>query len=150
MGIFNQPKTSNIEANEEISEIRRTVISLNSVVDGSIKNDGNIDILGIISGDVESSDGVVEVYSTGTVSGNIIASGDVTIAGIVKGIIKSKGKVTIKETSAVSGDIMCAALSIEPSAKYGGHCVVNSTEDLITEDKESSSIEQGILNEDND
>ncbi len=132
-----------------------TVITENTTINGSISSDGSLEVMGIITGDIEC---LGKVYVNGTVSGGVVASeifvntpklqgglksegtvkisigtmiiGDVSgtsayIAGAVKGNIDINGPVIVESTAVVKGDIKAKSITINSGAVVDGYCSIN-------------------------
>ena len=129
-----------------------TKITAGTTIRGGISSDASLEIMGVITGDVECQKKVV---IAGSVTGNVIASeiyisskrlegglssegavkigvgtvviGDVDaasayIAGAVKGDIDVNGDVVIDSTAIVQGDIKAKSIQINKGAVVDGHC----------------------------
>lgn len=132
-----------------------TVITENTTINGSISSDGSLEVMGVITGDIEC---LGKVYINGKVSGGVVASeifvntpklqggltsegtvkigvgtmiiGDVSgtsayIAGAVKGNIDIDGPVIIESTAIVKGDIRAKSITINSGAVVDGYCSLN-------------------------
>jgi len=95
-----------------------SIISADMKIVGSINQGGDVQIDGIIEGDVASRS--VTVSETATVRGSISAE-TVRVSGTVKGGVTGKA-VTLTRTARVEGDIVHQELAIEPGANFEGHC----------------------------
>ena len=149
----------NEEARRAMDEARLngtvTVITEDTKINGSISSDGSLEVMGVITGDIEC---LGKVYINGNVSGCIVASeifvntpklhgglisegtvkigvgtivlGDVTgtsayIAGAVKGNIDIDGPVIVESTAIVKGDIKAKSITINSGAVVDGYCSLN-------------------------
>jgi cytoskeletal protein CcmA (bactofilin family) len=95
-----------------------SIISADMKIVGSIDSSGDIQIDGVIEGDVTSR--TVTVSDTATVRGSIAAE-TLRVAGTVKGGLTAKS-VTLTRTARVEGDIIHQALAIESGANFEGQC----------------------------
>lgn len=149
----------NEEARRAMDEARLngtvTVITEDTKINGSISSEGSLEVMGVITGDIEC---LGKVYINGNVSGGIVASeifvntpklhgglisegtvkigvgtivlGDVTgtsayIAGAVKGNIDIDGPVIVESTAIVKGDIKAKSITINSGAVVDGYCSLN-------------------------
>lgn len=149
----------NEEARRAMDEARMngtvTVITEDTKINGSISSDGSLEVMGVITGDIEC---LGKVYINGNVSGGVVASeifvntpklhgglisegtvkigvgtivlGDVTgtsayIAGAVKGNIDIDGPVIVESTAIVKGDIKAKSITINSGAVVDGYCSLN-------------------------
>lgn len=147
------------EAAERMDEERTsgtvTTITSGTTIRGGISSDGSLEVMGVITGDVECQ-GKVSII--GKVSGNVIASeiyvstqrlegglssegavkigvgtiilGDVDatsayIAGAVKGDIDVNGHVVVDSTAIVQGNIKAKSIQVNNGAVVDGYCSLN-------------------------
>jgi len=129
-----------------------TVISKGTSINGSISSEGSLEIMGIITGDVEclgklsitgkiiGNSSAAEVYvNTERLEGNIISEGSVkvglgtviigditatsgVIAGAVKGEIDVNGPIVIDSTAIIKGNIKAKTVQINNGAVIEGFC----------------------------
>ena len=95
-----------------------SIISQQLVVHGNLTTDGDIQVDGMIEGDIKTS--VLTIGEGGTVKGAVVAD-TVTVAGTVHGQIRAKA-VTLSRTARVQGDIWHESLAIEAGARFEGSC----------------------------
>ncbi len=95
-----------------------TIISPDLHITGNLATDGDMQIDGILEGDVKS--GFLGVGPSAVVTGEIVAT-DVIVHGKVTGRIKARS-VTLASTARVIGDIWHEVLAIEAGAFLEGHC----------------------------
>lgn len=95
-----------------------SIVSADLTVTGSFNTSGDIQIEGIVEGDVRSA-GLV-VGEKAEIHGEIWAE-DVTIRGKVIGRIHAR-KVLLAATSHVEGDILHEAFAVEAGAFFEGNC----------------------------
>jgi cytoskeletal protein CcmA (bactofilin family) len=93
-----------------------SIISADVKMKGSIVSQGEIQIDGIIEGDVRAAS--LTIGNTGAVNGEVVAE-TVIVRGSVKGHLRGK-KVQLCTGAKVEGDIAHASLSIEPNAIFEG------------------------------
>lgn len=98
------------------SRVGASIICSDMHITGSIKTDGAIQIDGTIEGDITAGD--ITVGSTGQIIGEVKAE-TLRVKGKVKGSIRSK-KVELETGAVVEGDIIHAALVIQPDATFEG------------------------------
>jgi len=95
-----------------------SIIAKGLVVSGNLTCDGELQVDGIVTGDIKAEK--LSIGETAHVTGEIEA-GDLLIRGKVDGGIRAE-KVSIAETASVRGDVINSSLSIDPGAKIDGHC----------------------------
>lgn len=132
-----------------------TTITSGTTIRGGISSDGSLEVMGVITGDVECQG---KVSIVGNVSGNVIASeiyvstqklegslssegavkigvgtiilGDVDatsayIAGAVKGDIDVNGHVVVDSTAIIQGNIKAKSIQVNNGAVVDGYCSLN-------------------------
>lgn len=95
-----------------------SIISANLKITGDLVSDGDIQIDGVVEGDVRS--GSVTVGEHATVKGSIEAD-KVHVAGIVNGQINGR-VVEFMRSARVTGDVLHESLAIEAGAFIQGMC----------------------------
>jgi cytoskeletal protein CcmA (bactofilin family) len=95
-----------------------SIISADLVVTGTLVSNGDIQIDGVVEGDVRSI-GLV-IGEKAEIHGEILAE-DITVRGRVIGRIRAR-KVQLAATSHVEGDILHEAFAVEAGAFFEGNC----------------------------
>jgi cytoskeletal protein CcmA (bactofilin family) len=95
-----------------------SIISHQLAVHGDLASDGDIQVDGMIEGDVKTN--VLTIGESGTVKGAITAE-TVVIAGTAIGQIRAK-TVSLSRTARMQGDIWHESLAIEAGARFEGSC----------------------------
>ncbi|MGI9386935.1 MAG: bactofilin family protein [Methyloligellaceae bacterium] len=95
-----------------------SIVSEGLHVTGNMISDGDIQIDGIVEGDVKGGKLIVGV--NGGVIGKVIAN-EVTVNGAVTGEIKA-ASVILAKSAKVQGNITHESLSIEAGAEFEGQC----------------------------
>ena len=95
-------------------------ITAGTQIKGDIEATGNIRFDGTIEGRIKTK-GKVVVGSSGLVKGEIHCKNS-EIEGKVEGKINVEELLSLKATSAITGDIIAKRLAIEPGAKFTGNC----------------------------
>lgn len=95
-----------------------SIISADMKIIGSVESGGDIQIDGIVEGDVTSRS--VTVSEGATVKGSVSADA-VKVAGTIKGGVNAKA-VTLMRSAKVAGDILHQTISIETGADFEGSC----------------------------
>ena len=98
------------------SRVGASIICSDMHMTGSIKTEGAIQIDGKIEGDITAGD--ITVGSTGEIIGEVKAE-TLRVKGKVKGSVRAK-KVELETGAVVEGDIIHAALVIQPDATFEG------------------------------
>ncbi|MEM7661905.1 MAG: polymer-forming cytoskeletal protein [Pseudomonadota bacterium] len=93
-----------------------SIISADMVIKGSVTSQGEMQIDGVIEGDVQGSS--LTIGQTGSIQGEVIAQA-VTVRGKVIGSIRAR-KVELETGSRVEGDIVHATLAIQSNAVFEG------------------------------
>ena len=89
-------------------------------IHGDVKVSGSLLIYGKVFGNIQSS-GAVQTANGSVVNGNISAR-DASISGKVDGDLDVEKKVTLGDTSHLSGNLKASILTIEEGAKFDGIC----------------------------
>ena len=95
-----------------------SIISADLTVTGTLVSNGDIQIDGIVEGDVRSA-GLV-IGEKAEIHGEVLAD-DLTVRGRVIGRIRAR-KVQLSATSHVEGDILHEAFAVEAGAFFEGNC----------------------------
>ena len=89
-------------------------------IHGDVKVSGSLLIYGKVFGSIQSS-GAVRTANGSVVNGNISAK-EASIGGKVDGDLDIEKKVTLGDTSFLTGNLKAAILTIEEGAKFDGVC----------------------------
>ena len=89
-------------------------------IHGDVKVSGSLLIYGKVFGNIQSS-GSVRTANGSVVNGNISAN-DANIGGKVEGDLDVEKKVTLGDTSFLTGNLKASILTIEEGAKFDGVC----------------------------
>lgn len=95
-----------------------SIISANLHIVGDLKTEGEIQVDGIVDGNVTVT--ALTVGANATVNGEIEADA-VIVRGSVNGCIKAR-RVELTESAKVVGDIWHESLAVEAGAYLEGHC----------------------------
>ena len=95
-----------------------SIISADLSIDGNLNSGGEIQVDGVVNGDIRCKALIVGVK--GSVVGEVVAQ-TVRMHGAVKGMIRAKS-VFLASTARMSGDVEHESLAIEPGAYMEGHC----------------------------
>ena len=96
----------------------QSIISRDVKIKGDLICNGDIQIDGVVEGDVQSR--LITIGEGADIRGTI--SGDsVRVCGSVSGQIKGNS-VVLAKTAKVNGDVMHQTLTIEPGALFEGRC----------------------------
>ena len=89
-------------------------------IHGDVKVSGSLLIYGKVFGNIQSS-GAVRTANGSVVNGDISAK-EAAIGGKVDGDLDIEKKVTLGDTSFLTGNLKAAILTIEEGAKFDGVC----------------------------
>ncbi len=89
-------------------------------IHGDVKVSGSLLIYGKVFGNIKSN-GTIQTANGSVVNGNISAR-DASISGKVDGDLDIEKKVTLGDTSYLSGNLKASILTIEEGAKFDGVC----------------------------
>ena len=101
-------------------------------IHGDVKVSGSLLIYGKVFGNIKSN-GTIQTANGSVVNGNISAR-DASISGKVDGDLDVEKKVTLGDTSYLSGNLKASILTIEEGAKFDGVCsMANNSQATTTE-----------------
>lgn len=126
-----------------------TLIARNTRVEGTVKYSGELNIEGIVEGDIyaeEGSSSVVKILENGRVDGEVRAP-EVIINGHVSGDVYTTGQLYLADKAVVDGNVNYNTIEMEKGAQINGKLVhieempIKAESPLATEsvEKESSS-----------
>lgn len=95
-----------------------TIIGINVVLKGNLRNKGSIQINGSVEGEVKSDENI-NIGETAKIKGPVVAK-TIEISGEVKGIIEASEKLEVNPTGRVTGDISAKSLIIKQGAVFVG------------------------------
>ncbi|MGJ3231538.1 MAG: polymer-forming cytoskeletal protein [Oceanicaulis sp.] len=95
-----------------------SILSADLTVTGSIVSEGEVQLDGVVEGDVRA--GSLTIGEEATVKGEVIAE-NVVIRGRVEGSVRAR-QVQLTSSARVEGDVIHASLAIESGAYFDGHC----------------------------
>jgi len=102
-----------------------TLIARNTRVEGTIKYSGELDIEGIVAGDIlaeDNSKSVVKILEHGRVEGEVRAP-DVIINGHVSGDVFAGGQLYLADKAVVEGNVHYNTIEMEKGAQINGKLV---------------------------
>ena len=100
-------------------------------IHGDVKVSGSLLIYGKIFGNIKSN-GAVQTAKGSVVTGNISAR-DASISGKIDGDLDVEKKVTLGDTSHLTGNLKASILTIEEGAKFDGACSMVSKTQVSSE-----------------
>lgn len=104
----------------EVSIPEVNMLSANTVVKGNMTIKGDFRLDGSLYGDLECS-GKITIGANGFIEG-LINCVSAEISGEVKGNIKASELIILKETSRMTGEIICEKLMVDPGATLKINC----------------------------
>lgn len=102
-----------------------TLIARNTRVEGTIKYSGELDIEGVIAGDIlaeEGSKSIVKILEHGRVEGEVSAP-EVIINGHVSGDVYASGQLYLADKAVVEGNVHYNTIEMEKGAQINGKLV---------------------------
>lgn len=103
-----------------------TVIGKSVVIRGELSGNEDLFIDGDIEGTITLKDNRLTVGPSGRVVANITVR-DIVILGKVTGNIRATGRVDLRQSASIQGDIFASRLSIEESAMLKGRVELTDT-----------------------
>jgi cytoskeletal protein CcmA (bactofilin family) len=106
---------------------------------GSVRGTGDLVCHGEVEGDIEL-DGVVQIGPHAKVRGGVKAR-EADIAGCVEGDVVTQGRVTLRASCNLKGDVVTGQLVVEPGAVLQGqlHITAEQSEPALEPQKHPSS-----------
>jgi cytoskeletal protein CcmA (bactofilin family) len=115
-----------------INEVKAlNTIAQDTKIKGNIESAGDIRIDGILIGDLDCK-GRVVVGPDSRIDGTIRCT-SAEIMGYVKGEITVKDLLSLKGTASITGNLTMGKLSVEPGARFVGHCKMINEEMPVQE-----------------
>jgi cytoskeletal protein CcmA (bactofilin family) len=134
--MFSRASNAKAEAHEMRSDAATvkavpSIISADLTIEGNLNSTGEIQVDGVVHGDIRCKALIVGVK--GSVTGEVSAQ-TVRMHGAIKGMIRAKS-VFLASTARMSGDVEHESLAIEPGAYMEGHCkrITEATVTPVTE-----------------
>lgn len=110
-----------------------TVIGPGTNFEGNIQATGIVRVDGIFAGDMYSQGDII-IGEHGKVKGTLAAR-NVIVAGISQAKLTCEGKLEIKSTGSVIGDVEVGSIVIEENAVFKGQCIMNYEETTTKKEK---------------
>jgi cytoskeletal protein CcmA (bactofilin family) len=104
---------------------QHNIIGKDTVVEGTLRSNGNVHISGTVNGNVEVQ-GRTVVNSDGRIEGEVHST-TAEIGGRIQGQVVVKERLVLKATAVVEGDIRTGKLVIEDGATFTGRCDMGGT-----------------------
>ena len=124
---FDEPKvTEEADVLQAPQKIEVTKIGGDTVITGSVKSSGALEIRGTIYGDITSDD---DVYLYGRVAGDIICRNFYHYSGAVKGNITAAEHIEIENCGAILGDLRAA--NIRSDGRVSGNIASTGKVELL-------------------
>ncbi len=115
-----------------INEVKAlNTIAQDTIIKGNIESNGDIRIDGILEGDLDCK-GRVVVGPDSKING-IIRCTSAEIMGFVTGEIVVKELLSLKGSASIVGNLTMGKLSVEPGARFVGHCKMINDEKFFAE-----------------
>lgn len=104
----------------ELTTTNINLVGLGTEINGDIATNGDIQIDGILVGNL-SAKGKVVLGETGKIKGELTCKNS-DISGIVEGKLTVKELLSLKSTARINGDVSVGKLAIEPGCQFTGYC----------------------------
>ena len=101
---------------------QHNIIGTSTVVEGTLRSSGNVNISGTVNGNVEV-EGRTMVMPGGVVDGELTST-SAEVAGTVKGRVVVRERLVLKASAVIEGDIRTGKLVVEDGASFNGQCVM--------------------------
>ena len=114
-----------------------TLIGERSSFEGTLKTEGPVRLLGTVQGEIESKSAII-VEEKAHVTARLTAA-QVSVAGQVDGQIYCEGRVEIRPTGKVTGEINAGALIVQEGAYFDGNSKMATSTSANASSSSSSS-----------
>lgn len=104
---------------------QHTIVGAGTVLDGSLRAQGNLNVSGTITGGV-SVEGRTMIMPGGVVEGEVTST-EAEVAGHVKGTLTVRERLVLRPTAVIDGDLRAGALVIEEGAVFNGRCEMGAS-----------------------
>ena len=140
MGIFGNKKKEERPVTVSKSDANQitTLIGESCVFEGNVTTTSSTRIDGQLKGKIAGEYSLI-VGENGVVEGEIKAA-ETIVYGRVEGVIES-GKLEIKSTGAVMGDVFIEKLTIESGASFNGRCEMSDAQENVMFESNSPTKE---------
>ena len=108
------------EKSEKSESKTSSILGPELEIHGDVKVSGSLLIYGKVFGNIQSN-GAVRTANGSVIKGNISAK-EAAVGGKVDGDLDVEKKVTLGDTSFLTGNLKAAILTIEEGAKFDGVC----------------------------
>lgn len=122
-----------------------TVVGVNVALSGTLKDQNDIAVYGMVEGEVVS-DKSVTVGQTAQVKGPVRGK-VITIAGVVRGSIDASEKLEILETGKVFGSIAAKDFVVRSGAIIAGKVTMGADESALEEQPAVEPLTEAVKNE---
>jgi cytoskeletal protein CcmA (bactofilin family) len=140
------PAPTNRNRNAAVNPAEQhNIIGKDTVVEGTLRSNGNVHISGTVNGNVEVQ-GRTVVMPDGRVEGEIHST-TAEIGGRIHGQVAVKERLVLKATAVVEGDIRTGKLVIEDGAAFTGRCDMGGTATARGARPESAGAERDVRTE---
>lgn len=125
-----------------------TVVGVNVALSGTLKDQNDIAVYGMVDGEVVSEKTVTIGQSAqvkGPIRGKII-----TIAGVVRGSIDASEKLEVLETGKIFGSVTTKDFVVRSGAQITGKVTMGLDDETVaeqTEEKEPDNVPETVLEE---
>jgi cytoskeletal protein CcmA (bactofilin family) len=134
---------SSFKFNEEKID---AIVSSNITIEGKFKSTGNIRLDCAIEGSVEAES--IFIGENSRINGTINCE-NIIISGKIIGNVFCKGRMHIKETGVIDGDMEVNILSMDEGSIFTGKCTRIKPEQIITENTTDNDKNTKIDNKNN-
>lgn len=114
-----------------------TIIGLNVVLKGNLKNKGSIQINGTVEGEIRSDENIC-IGETAKIKGPVVAN-TIEVSGEINGLVEALERLELNPTGKIVGDINAKSLIIKQGATFVGKSIMPSDS---PKEKEEVKIEK--------
>jgi len=108
-----------------------TVIGKSVTIRGEVSGKEDLFLDGIVEGTITLTDGRLTVGPNARVMADIQVK-DVVVFGYVQGDIRASGRIELRESAVVAGNILAGRLSVEENARLQGRVELSEAREDLT------------------
>lgn len=105
---------------------QHNIIGKTTVIEGTLRANGNVHISGTVNGALEV-DGRTVVMPGGLIDGEMRTT-SAEVGGTIRGVVEVSERLVLKATAVVEGDIRTDKLVVEDGAVFNGRCEMGVTQ----------------------
>lgn len=110
-----------------VNKIVETMVGKDTVLNGTLQSRGSVRIDGTFQGEINSQGDLI-IGEDAQVKACVDCA-NIIIAGRLDGNVCAKGKLELRSTGVMIGDVEAGTVSVEEGAVIKGYCIIKTSED---------------------